>query len=69
MAVPRGRAIRNKLAVWDDAPLPKLPDLYCAIFVRDGGDRAAIEELADYLKDEITVTPDAAGSPPAGAEL
>jgi hypothetical protein len=62
MAVPRGRAIRNKLAVWDDAPLPDLPDLYCGIFVRDGGDRAAIEELADYLKEEITVEPNPVGA-------
>jgi len=53
MAVPRGRAIRNKLAIWDDAPLPKLPDIYCAILVRDGGDRTAIEELADYVKAAI----------------
>jgi DNA-binding transcriptional LysR family regulator len=57
MVVPRGRALRNKLAVWDDAPLPELPDIYTAIFVRDGGDRAVIEELADYLKDEIRVEP------------
>jgi len=57
MVVPRGRAIRNKLAIWDDAPLPELPDIYTAIFVRDGGDRAVIEELADYLKDEIRVEP------------
>ncbi|HEX8782161.1 MAG TPA: LysR family transcriptional regulator, partial [Steroidobacteraceae bacterium] len=33
MAVPRGRAIRNKLAIWADAPLPALPDLYCALLV------------------------------------
>jgi hypothetical protein len=63
--VPRGRAIRNKLAIWDNAPLPKLPDLHCAIFVRDGGDRAAIEELADYVKDEITAAPNPGGGLPA----
>lgn len=57
MAVPRGRAIKNNLTVWDDAPLPKLPDIYCAILVRDGGDRTAIEELADFLKDEIWIEP------------
>jgi DNA-binding transcriptional LysR family regulator len=57
MVVPRGRAIRNNLAIWGDAPLPPLPDIQTAIFVRDGGDRAAIEELADYLKDEIRVEP------------
>jgi DNA-binding transcriptional LysR family regulator len=62
MAVPRGRAIRNNLAIWADGPLPKLPDVYCAIFVRDGGDRTAIEELADYLKDEIRVEPATAGA-------
>ncbi|MEA3068000.1 MAG: hypothetical protein QOK41_1407, partial [Sphingomonadales bacterium] len=59
MVVPRGRAIRNKLAIWEDAPLPKLPDLYCALLVRDGGDRNVIEELADYLKSEITLEPKA----------
>ncbi len=57
MAVPRGRAIRNNLTIWGDAPLPKLPDIYCAILVRDGGDRSAIEELADFLKDEIVIEP------------
>jgi DNA-binding transcriptional LysR family regulator len=57
MVVPRGRAIRNKLDIWEDAPLPKLPDVHCAIFVRDGGERTAIEELADYLKDEIKIEP------------
>ena len=39
MVMPRGRAIRNNLAIWEDSPLPELPDLYCAIFVREGGDR------------------------------
>jgi DNA-binding transcriptional LysR family regulator len=53
MVMPRGRAIRNNLMIWEDAPLPKLPPLYGAIFVRDGEDRTAIEELADYLNDEI----------------
>jgi len=57
MVVPRGRALRNKLSIWEDSPLPELPDIYTALFVRDGGDRAAIEQLADYLKDEIRVEP------------
>jgi DNA-binding transcriptional LysR family regulator len=57
MVVPRGRAIRNHLSIWEDSPLPELPDIYTALFVRDGGDRAAIEQLADYLKDEIRVEP------------
>jgi DNA-binding transcriptional LysR family regulator len=58
MVVPRGRALRNKLSIWEDSPLPELPDIYTALFVRDGGDRAAIEQLADYLKDEIRVEPE-----------
>ncbi|HEY6259050.1 MAG TPA: LysR family transcriptional regulator [Xanthobacteraceae bacterium] len=63
MAVPRGRAIRNKLAIWEDAPLPKLPELYCALLVREGGDRSAIEQLADYLKEEIRVDPTSVSAP------
>jgi DNA-binding transcriptional LysR family regulator len=61
MAVPRGRAIRNNLAIWEDAPLPKLPQLYCALVVREGGDRTAIEELADYLKNQIRAEPNSLG--------
>jgi DNA-binding transcriptional LysR family regulator len=61
MAVPRGRAIRNNLVVWEDSPLPKLPELYCALVVREGGDRTAIEELTDYLEDQIRVEPNSLG--------
>jgi DNA-binding transcriptional LysR family regulator len=70
MVMPRGRAIRNNLSIWENSPLPKLPPLYGAIFLRDGGDRTAIEELADYLMDEIRGKPTEASSPatkPAGA--
>jgi DNA-binding transcriptional LysR family regulator len=69
MAVPRGRAIRNNLVIWEDAPLPKLPELYCALVVREGGGRTAVEELADYLKDQIRVEPNSLGfasAPPEG---
>jgi DNA-binding transcriptional LysR family regulator len=61
MAVPRGRAIRNNLVIWEDSPLPKLPELYCALMVREGGDRTAVEELADYLEDQIRVEPNSLG--------
>jgi DNA-binding transcriptional LysR family regulator len=61
MAVPRGRAISNKLVIWEDPPLPKLPELYCALVVREGGDRTAIEELADYLEDQIRAEPNSLG--------
>jgi DNA-binding transcriptional LysR family regulator len=57
MVMPRGRALRNGLSVWKDAPLPKLPELYCGIFIRDGGNRAAIEELADNLMADLRPEP------------
>jgi DNA-binding transcriptional LysR family regulator len=66
MAVPRGRAIRNSLPVWEDAPLPRLPELYCALLVRDGADRDAIEELADYVKDEIRIEQSNGADAPVG---
>lgn len=53
MVVPRGRAVRHNLMIWEDGPLPKLPMLHGAICVREGGDVTAIEELADCLSDEI----------------
>jgi hypothetical protein len=57
MVMPRARALRNGLFVWHDAPLPKLPELYCGIFIRDGGNRAAIEELADELMADLRPEP------------
>jgi DNA-binding transcriptional LysR family regulator len=53
MVVPRPRAARFKLIAWDDAPLPKMPQLYCSIFLREGGDRTVLEELADHLAAEL----------------
>jgi len=53
MVMPGNRALQNGLLVWEDAPLPELPELYCGIFIRDGGNRAVIEELADYLAADL----------------
>jgi DNA-binding transcriptional LysR family regulator len=49
MALTRRRATEIGLTVWDDAPLPKLPDLYSGVYVREGGARAAFEQLADDI--------------------
>lgn len=49
MAVTRKRATELGMTIWDDAPLPKLPDLYCGIYVREGGARAVYEQLADEV--------------------
>jgi DNA-binding transcriptional LysR family regulator len=57
MVMPRGRAVKTNLAMWEDAPLPKLPELYCGIFVRDGGNRTALEELADSLAADLRTQP------------
>jgi DNA-binding transcriptional LysR family regulator len=49
MAVMRERAEEHGMTVWQDAPLPPLPNLYSGIFVREGGARAAYEQLADEI--------------------
>ncbi len=49
MAVTRRRANDVGLIVWDDAPLPKLSDLYSGIYIREGGAHSAYEELADEI--------------------
>jgi DNA-binding transcriptional LysR family regulator len=49
MALTRRRARDMRMIIWDDAPLPKLPDLYSGIYIREGGARAAYEQLADEI--------------------
>ena len=49
MVLPRSRVAQTSLSIWEDGPLPELPDLYCGVFLREGGNRAALEELADDL--------------------
>lgn len=49
MAINRRRAEEDGILIWEDAPLPKLPDLYSGIYVREGGARAIYEQLADEI--------------------
>lgn len=49
MALARSRAGIPGLTTWEDGPLPKLPDISCGIYIRDGGDRMALEQLADAI--------------------
>ena len=49
MALPRGRADISGITVWDDAPLPKLPDIFCGIYVRGGVDVEEREQIADTI--------------------
>src|SRR5438270_1143017 len=69
MVMPRGRAVKTNLAMWEDAPLPKLPELYCGIFVRDGGNRTALEELADYLAADLRAQPQSVEAQPQSATV
>ena len=57
MAVIRRRAIESGMNVWNDAPLPRLPELYCGVYVREGGTRAAYEHLADEIAAELRASP------------
>jgi DNA-binding transcriptional LysR family regulator len=57
MVMPSGRVIQSNLSVWADAPLPSLPPLYCGIYLREGGDRDAVEELADHLGSDLRIEP------------
>jgi DNA-binding transcriptional LysR family regulator len=49
MPITRRVARAFGMIVWEDAPLPKLPDLHCGILLREGGARAAYEQLADQI--------------------
>lgn len=53
MAIMRRRAERVGMTICDDGPLPKLPNLYCGIYVREGGASAAHEQLADELAESL----------------
>jgi len=68
MAMPRGRASKKGLVVWEGSPLPKLPDLYCGIYVREGGTSAEIKDLADYL-DDLRNEPMEPDEEPAGGSV
>ena len=48
-ALPRNCANLPGVTVWENAPLPKLPEFYCGIFVRPGGDADERNNLADTL--------------------
>ena len=53
MPIIRRRAGDNGMMVWEDPPLPKLPDLYSGIYIREGGARAAYEQLADEIVETL----------------
>jgi DNA-binding transcriptional LysR family regulator len=61
MPTSRRIAAHVGMTIWEDAPLPKLPRIYRGIYVREGGVRAAYEQLADEMA--ATLQAPAAGAP------
>jgi len=53
MPTTRSAASDVGLIIWEDAPLPKLPDLYSGIYVCEGGNRATFEQLADDIAEML----------------
>jgi DNA-binding transcriptional LysR family regulator len=50
MVLPRSRVPQTALTIWEDAPLPELPQLYCGIYLRPGSENhAALEDLAEEI--------------------
>lgn len=49
--LPIARKIASEIGlnVWEDTPLPKLPDLYSGVYVREGGEYTAYKQLADDI--------------------
>jgi hypothetical protein len=62
MVLARRRVEPFGLLAWDDGPLPKLDNIYCGIYVREGGSRAALEQLADSIADILRPGADKAKS-------
>lgn len=48
-ALPRNSANIPGVTIWEDAPLPKLPEFFCGIYVRAGGESGERDRLADTL--------------------
>ena len=48
MVVPR-RRIPSDLIVWDDGPLPPLPDVYCGVFLGEDCEDEAMVQFADHM--------------------
>ena len=65
MALPRSRAGIPGMHIWEDAPLPKLPDIVCGIYVRAGADVEEREQIADALA--AALNPESATSVPASS--
>jgi DNA-binding transcriptional LysR family regulator len=65
MALPRSRAELPGVSIWEDAPLPPLPDIFSGIYVRGGADVDDREQIAEALV--AALRPDSAVVPELAA--
>jgi len=56
-ALPRSRADIPGVAIWDDAPLPRQPDIHCGIYTREGCDPQDLEQVADMIAAALRPAP------------
>ena len=62
------RVVPPEVTVWRDPPLPPLPEILCAIYLREGDDRELLEHLAEAFARVIRARPARAGSREAVAD-
>lgn len=53
MVLPRSRVWPPELSLWEDAPLPALPNLYWGVYLREGAERELPENIADAIAAEM----------------
>jgi DNA-binding transcriptional LysR family regulator len=54
MVLPRSRIDMPDLIVCDDSWLPKLPEVSCGIYLRDGGGREVREHIAQVIAEALS---------------
>jgi DNA-binding transcriptional LysR family regulator len=62
MVMPRSLLAQTALSISDNGVLPKLPDIGCEVVLREGDNRAALEELADDIAAVLRLQPEATGA-------
>jgi DNA-binding transcriptional LysR family regulator len=68
MPLSRVRADLVGVSVWEDAPLPKLPDIYSGIYVRAGAEPEDREQIAEMLAAALRPGPRAEREQPDGLQ-
>lgn len=67
-ALPRNCANLPGVTILDDGTLPKLPDFFCGVFVRDGCESDDRDQLADTLAQSLRLRSHVVGSNGSQAE-